>query len=151
MFDKFRAKASEMTLKAGLKIRKHSPEILFGAGVVLFIGTIAMTVKAAPKVNDILEEHNEKREILTKKKEESPEYVGYSKDLAGLYKNTAIKTFRGFFIALLRFQIRSSFSRRFGLLYSFRKNLSSMRNLSVGVEWLQEKTTPQNGLVFRKV
>ena len=92
MFDKFRAKASEMTLKAGLKIRKHSPEILFGAGVVLFVGTIVMTVKAAPKVNDILEEHNEKREILNKKKEESPEYVGYSKDLAGLYKRTAIKT-----------------------------------------------------------
>lgn len=92
MFDKFKAKASELTIKAGLKIKKHSPEILFGGGVVLFVGTIILAVKAGPKVNDIFEDHNDKKEILDSKKEESPDYVGYSKDVADLYKDTVIKT-----------------------------------------------------------
>lgn len=94
MFDKLKAKVSETTVKTGLKIKKHSPELLFGAGAVLFVTTIVLAVKAGPKVNKIIEEHNDKKAILDKKKEESidVEYIGYSKDVSDLYKNTAIKT-----------------------------------------------------------
>lgn len=93
MFDKLKAKASETFVKTGLKIRKHSPELLFGAGAVLFVTTIVLTAKTGPKVNEIIEEHNNKKDILdTKKKEAGDEYVGYSKDVSNLYKDTAVKT-----------------------------------------------------------
>lgn len=94
MFEKLKAKASETVVKAGLKIRKHSPELLFGAGTVLFVTTVVLAVKAGPKVGKIIEEHNDKKAILDSKKEESTEveYIGYNKDVSDLYKDTAIKT-----------------------------------------------------------
>ena len=51
-------KATRLASKAGRKIVKHAPEIMFGAGCVAFVGTIYLAVKATPKINKVLEEHN---------------------------------------------------------------------------------------------
>ena len=55
-------KAMRFTSKAGRKIVKHAPEIMFGAGCVAFVGTIYLAVKATPKINKVLEEHNKEVE-----------------------------------------------------------------------------------------
>lgn len=55
-------KATRLASKAGKKIVKHAPEIMFGAGCVAFVGTIYFAVKATPKINKVLEEHNKEVE-----------------------------------------------------------------------------------------
>lgn len=56
-------KFAQFTTKAGMKIVKHSPEILFGVGCVAFVGTIVLAVKATPKIEKVLEEHNKDLDI----------------------------------------------------------------------------------------
>lgn len=50
------SKLTRTVNRAGLTIKKHSPEILVVTGIAGFIGTAVMAYKAAPKVNAILEE-----------------------------------------------------------------------------------------------
>lgn len=50
-----------VTSKAGrqiLTLQKHSPAILFGAGVVGVVGTVVLACKATLKVEDVLNDHN---------------------------------------------------------------------------------------------
>lgn len=56
-------KFAQFTTKAGMKIVKHSPEILFGVGCVAFVGTIVLAVKATPKIEKVLEEHNKDLDV----------------------------------------------------------------------------------------
>lgn len=45
--------------KSEMKVRKHSPEILAGVGVVGVVGSLVMACKATTKLNDILDESKE--------------------------------------------------------------------------------------------
>lgn len=49
------SKLSTVTGKAGLTVKKHSPEILMAAGIGLFVGTIFMAVKAGKKHDEVAE------------------------------------------------------------------------------------------------
>lgn len=87
-------KASRMFNKAGLEIKKHSPEILMTAGIV---GTVASTVlacKATTKVSKILEEKNNTVEKIHECVEDGA--IDYTvedskKDLTIVYAQTGVK------------------------------------------------------------
>ena len=87
-------KATRFIGKAGLQIKKHSPEILMGAGI---IGTVASTVlacKATTKVSKIMEEKNEVIEQIHRCVEsEEIEYTedDSKKDLTIVYAQTGVK------------------------------------------------------------
>ena len=87
-------KAGRFLSKAGLQIKKHSPEILMGVGIV---GTVASTVlacKATLKVNEILEEKNNTVEAIHKcLEDESLPYTeeDSKKDLTIVYTQTGVK------------------------------------------------------------
>jgi len=52
---------------AGLKIKKYSPEILMGVGIVGMIGSAVLACKASySKANDIFVEHKEKMDTIAK-------------------------------------------------------------------------------------
>ena len=78
------------------QVQKHSPEILMGVGVVGVVTSTIMACKATMKLNDILEESKEKRDII-KEVENNPDYKDqYSpedakKDLAINYVQTGMK------------------------------------------------------------
>ena len=55
------------------QVQKHSPEILMGVGVVGVVTSTVMACKATMKLNDILEESKEKRDII-KEVENNPDY-----------------------------------------------------------------------------
>lgn len=57
---------SSMSLAAGraaLKLRKHSPQILFAAGIVGSVATVVVACRATLRVNDIQESHKKTLEI----------------------------------------------------------------------------------------
>lgn len=87
-------KASRMFNKAGLQIKKHSPEILMTAGIV---GTVASTVlacKATTKVSKILEEKNNTVEKIHECVEDGAyDYTveDSKKDLTIVYAQTGVK------------------------------------------------------------
>ena len=78
------------------QVQKHSPEILMGVGVVGVVTSTIMACKATMKLNDILEESKEKRDII-KEVENNPDYKDqYSpedakKDLTINYVQTGMK------------------------------------------------------------
>ena len=78
------------------QVQKHSPEILMGVGVVGVVTSTVMACKATMKLNDILEESKEKRDII-KEVENNPDYKDqYSpedakKDLTINYVQTGMK------------------------------------------------------------
>ena len=94
--NEFMTKASRMFHRTGLKIKKHSPEILLAGGVVGIVTSSVMACKATLKVNDVLGEAKQQvdtiHEVL-----ENPEFAeDYSaedgkKDLAIVYVQTGIK------------------------------------------------------------
>lgn len=74
--------------KVLLKGKKHSPAILMGTAAVGFVGTVVLACKATRKVDEILEEHNERiqqcndifeNEELAEKHDYIPEV--YKKDI----------------------------------------------------------------------
>ena len=82
---------------AGLKLKKHSPEILVVGGVIGVVASAVMACKATTKVNDILEETKERVDQVHKVlNDESIPEEKYSqedskKDLAVIYLQTGIK------------------------------------------------------------
>lgn len=90
-------KASRFVGKAGLQLKKHSPEILMVAGIV---GTVASTVlacKATTKVSEILDEKKENVELIhegiTNGQIKGKEYTEEDgkKDLTIVYAQTGLK------------------------------------------------------------
>lgn len=71
--------------------RKHAPELMIGAGIAGFIATIAETVKATNKTNDILEhKDNWMDRIEDERKNDSPEYslADYKADISAVNRQT---------------------------------------------------------------
>lgn len=87
--------------KVGLSIKKHSPEILVGAGVVGVVASAVMACRATTKLHDILESTKENVDLIHAAVE-NPEELGLSegqeyteedgkKDLAIVYAQTGLK------------------------------------------------------------
>ena len=89
------AKATGLVSKVGFKCKKYSPEILVVTGVVGVIGSAVMACKATLKVNDILEETQEKIEKIHACRENEELADRYSeedakKDLTITYVQTGL-------------------------------------------------------------
>ena len=86
--------AKRSLFKAGLKLRKHSPEILVGVGIVGTVTATVMACKATTKAGDILEEHNTQMDainaVVEMGREDYTEEVR-KKDTAIVYTQTAVK------------------------------------------------------------
>lgn len=85
--------------RVGFKFKKHSPEILVGAGIVGVVGSAVMACKATTKLDEVLTEPKEKIEKiheLMEKPDMVPEGKEYTeedgkKDLTIMYTQTAVK------------------------------------------------------------
>lgn len=83
--------------KTGLKIKKHSPEILVVGGIIGTVASTVMACKATTKVNDILEETktqvNQVHDVLADESipEEKYSVEDSKKDLAIIYTQSAVK------------------------------------------------------------
>ena len=82
--------------RSGLKLKKHSPEILLVAGIVGTVTSAVMACKATLKANDIVEEYKTKIDTIHEVSENPEMAEKYSeedkkKDLAIVYTQTAVK------------------------------------------------------------
>ena len=90
--------------KVGLKLKKHSPEILVVTGVIGVVTSTVMACKATTKVNDILEEkddtlekiHRATEKLEAGEKLETKDGEAYTldtvkKDTATIYIQTGVK------------------------------------------------------------
>lgn len=96
---------TNITGKAGLQVKKHSPEILLGAGVVTFVGTIVLACKATTKMEAVMDKHAEDLDnlkhperIVEAAEEKGVEYTeeDLKKDKIIVYKDIAIDTAKVF-------------------------------------------------------
>lgn len=92
-------KLSRSMHKFCFKLKKHSPEILVGAGVVGVVASTVMACKATLKVNDILDDTKEKVEKIKAVKEDPNYVLKYSeedakKDLTIVYTQTGVQLAR---------------------------------------------------------
>lgn len=82
--------------RSGLKLKKHSPEILLVAGIVGAVTSAVMACKATLKANDIVEESRTQIDTIREVSENPEMAEKYSeedkkKDLAIVYTQTAVK------------------------------------------------------------
>lgn len=82
--------------RSGLKLKKHSPEILLVAGIVGAVTSAVMACKATLKANDIVEESRTQIDTIHEVSENPEMTEKYSeedkkKDLAIVYTQTAVK------------------------------------------------------------
>ena len=89
-------KLSRSMHKFGFKLKKYSPEILVGTGVVGVVASTVMACKATLKVNDILDDTKEKVEKIKAVKEDPNYVLKYSeedakKDLTIVYTQTGVQ------------------------------------------------------------
>lgn len=88
--------------KTGLKLKKHSPEILVGVGIVGVVSSTIMACKATTKLDEVLTEPKDKIEKIHELMEnpdmvpEGKEYTEEDgkKDLTIMYTQSAIKVIR---------------------------------------------------------
>ena len=81
--------------RVGLKLRKHSPEILVASGIVGVVTSTVMACKATTKIDEVLAESKEHIEVTKKYVEEnsfSEKYTenDYKKDLTIMYTQRGI-------------------------------------------------------------
>lgn len=81
---------SKVAGRTGLKLQKHSPEILMAAGITgIIVGTV-MACRATTKLDEVMEEHEDNLEIVKGFAiEYEPSY--YRKELAKTYATTGLK------------------------------------------------------------
>lgn len=88
-----------------LKAKKHSPEMLLGAGIVGIIAGTVMACKATPKAVQIMEESNKTletiKEVQNTTDEETYTPQDFRKDIALTYIQTAGKLVKTYWPALL--------------------------------------------------
>ena len=80
--------------KVGLKIKKHSPEILVVVGVAGVITSAVMACKATTKATDVIEEHKKEMDDIHFVSETKPEKYSeedFQKDTVIVYTQTAVK------------------------------------------------------------
>ena len=82
--------------RTGLKIKKHSPEILLATGTVGIVASTVMACKATLKVEEIIDEAKEKIDTIHQVSADPAMAEKYSeedgkKDLAIVYTQTAVK------------------------------------------------------------
>ena len=80
--------------KVGLKVKKHSPEILVVIGVVGVVTSTVMACKATTKASDVIEEHKKEMDDIHFVAETKPEKYSeedFQKDTAIVYTQTAVK------------------------------------------------------------
>lgn len=82
--------------RTGLKLKKHSPEILLVAGAVGAVTSTVMACKATLKVNDVLEDTKQKIDTIHQVSSDPAMAEKYTeedskKDLAIVYTQTAVK------------------------------------------------------------
>ena len=95
--------------RVGFKFRKHSPEILVGAGIVGVVGSAVMACKATTKLDEVLAEPKEKIEKiheLMENPDRVPEGKEYTeedgkKDLTIMYTQSAVKVVKLYAPAVL--------------------------------------------------
>jgi hypothetical protein len=80
------------TGRAGLQIKKHSPEILMGAGVIGFIGTIVLACKATTRAEEVLDRHARQMEDAKEAAEiaEPEDNYDIKKETLIVYSHTAV-------------------------------------------------------------
>lgn len=91
--------------KVNIKVKKHSPEILAGVGVVGVVASGIMACKATLKLNDILDETHETLEKIKEVSEDEKYDEKYSeedakKDTAIVYVQTGVKIVKLYLPAL---------------------------------------------------
>ena len=97
MKNELMTKASRVFSKAGLQLKKHSPEILMVAGIAGTVASTVMACKATTKINDILEPTKQTIDIVHKGMEDGnvngTEYTKEDgvKELTIIYTQTAVK------------------------------------------------------------
>lgn len=82
-----------------LKLKKHSPEILLGVGIVGFVGTVVLACRATLAADEVLEEHERKMKDIDEAVELADTYPNdyeYDEDLVKrdkmiIYTKTAVK------------------------------------------------------------
>ena len=90
-------KASRLIGRAGLQIKKHSPEILMVAGVVGTVTSTVLACKATTKLSKILDEKQENLDLIHKGAEEGQingetyTVEDSKKDLTIVYAQTGVK------------------------------------------------------------
>jgi hypothetical protein len=75
---------------AGLKIKKHSPEILLAAGIAGAIGSTVMACKATLKVEKVLDDTKEKLELIHEATEKGITRAGEDYTVEDCKKETTI-------------------------------------------------------------
>jgi hypothetical protein len=94
LFTNIGAKLAIATGKAGLKLQKHSPEILLAVGVIGTVGATVIACRATLKVDEVINNHHDKITKIKQGKEELPaeKYSedDYNKDLTVAYVQTAV-------------------------------------------------------------
>ena len=83
---------SNATGRAGLQVKKHSPEILMGVGVVSFIGTIILACKATTRAEEVLDRHAREMDEAREAAEIATEEDNYDlkKETLVVYSHTAV-------------------------------------------------------------
>lgn len=92
--------------KAGLKLKKHSPEILVVSGVIGMIGTVVTACKATTKIDAVIEEAKEKVDQIHDISEREDMAQKYNKqdrqrDLTIVYTQTAVKFAKLYWIPIV--------------------------------------------------
>ena len=75
-----------------LQIQKHSPELLLGAGIVGFIGTVVLACKATVRAEDVLNTHKFNMDMAKEADELADPKEGYDirKEKAIVYAHTVV-------------------------------------------------------------
>ena len=94
---------SKVTGRTGLKVKKYSPEILVGVGIVGMVATTVLACKSTIKAVDIIDETKETLETINtvcKSNLENYTEEDYRKDMAITYIQTGVKLLKVYWMPI---------------------------------------------------
>ena len=94
---------SKVTGRTGLKVKKYSPEILVGVGIVGMVATTVLACKSTIKAVDIIDETKETLEKINTVHESNVENYteeDYRKDMAITYIQTGVKLLKVYWMPI---------------------------------------------------